>query len=246
MASETLTNSEVASLLVLMAEAREISNPELKSTYGLTIDGKPRQKLNDLKLVESRKQGRAFVHVLTDGGWARCAQEFGSPVPSNGRPSAATQGALYAILASLQRHLERHDLVPAEIFEPAPDEAAPTEASVAAVGAGKTAVVETGAREPAVAPPVAASSPSDLEAKIRISYRTLVRRPGEWVGLATLRPSLGDVPRAAVDAALKRLARIPGISVVPEENQKMLSDADRAAAVTIGNQANHYLAIADA
>ncbi len=238
MASETLTNSEVASLLVLMAEAREIANPELRATYGLTIDGQSRLKLNKLKLVESNKRGRSYVHLLTDGGWARCAAEFGSPVPLNGRASAATQGALYAILASLQRHFQRHDLVPAEVFEPARDEDEPNAPTI-----GETRIRET---------PVdgilagAGSSSPDVEAKIRTSYRTLVRRPGEWVGLAALRPSLGDVPRAAVDAALKRLARIPGISVVPEENQKMLSAADRAAAVNIGNQANHYLAIADA
>jgi hypothetical protein len=37
--------------------------------------------------------------------------------------------------------------------------------------------------------------------------------------------------------------RLPGISLIPEENQKTLTDQDRAAAVAIGDQDKHLIAI---
>lgn len=76
MLEKKLTSSQTAILLVLMAEAREISNPELKNLYGVTLVNPDLTTLNDLKLVESWKQGRAFAHVLTDSGWAYAAALF--------------------------------------------------------------------------------------------------------------------------------------------------------------------------
>ena len=37
--------------------------------------------------------------------------------------------------------------------------------------------------------------------------------------------------------------RIPGVSLIPEENQKVLTPDDRAAAVEIGDQDKHLIAI---
>jgi hypothetical protein len=71
----------------------------------------------------------------------------------------------------------------------------------------------------------------------------LVARPGGWLGLVKLRAELSDVPRADLDAALVRLYQAPGVSLVPEENQKTLTTADRAAAVEIGLQDKHLIAI---
>ncbi|MCG5433219.1 hypothetical protein LV457_13120 [Mycobacterium sp. MYCO198283] len=82
-----------------------------------------------------------------------------------------------------------------------------------------------------------------VEDRIVGAYRRLARRPGDWVGLVRLRGELPDVPRADVDAALTALYRRRGVSIIPEENQKVLTDADRAAAVDIGNQRKHLIAI---
>jgi hypothetical protein len=109
-----LSLPETAVLLALMAEAREISNPELKERYGFTLDGKERRHLNDEKLVDSHKRGRAFVHELTDRGWRWCSEELGADGPPARAGSAG--GALYAVLAGLRRYLHRAELSLADIF----------------------------------------------------------------------------------------------------------------------------------
>ncbi|MBX7452167.1 hypothetical protein GR927_29615 [Mycolicibacterium sp. 3033] len=87
-------------------------------------------------------------------------------------------------------------------------------------------------------PPVTPS----VEDRIRAVYTELAPRPGGWVPLRRLRAEL-DAPRDAVDAALAALHRTPGVSVIPEENQKQLTDEDRAAAVLIGDRPKHLIAI---
>jgi hypothetical protein len=61
--------------------------------------------------------------------------------------------------------------------------------------------------------------------------------------LTRLRTALADTPRAELDAALQTLNRAPGVSLIPEENQKVLTAADRDAAIVIGDHAKHLLAI---
>jgi hypothetical protein len=58
MPEKGLSLPDFSALLVLAVEAREVSNTELKQRHKLTIDGQRRLRLNELKLVESRKQGR--------------------------------------------------------------------------------------------------------------------------------------------------------------------------------------------
>lgn len=65
-----------AVLFALLSEARKVSNPELEALIGIRLYGKERRLLNDLKLVESEKRGRLFVHVLSEAGWRWCADEL--------------------------------------------------------------------------------------------------------------------------------------------------------------------------
>ena len=88
----------------------------------------------------------------------------------------------------------------------------------------------------------AAEPPACVEERIRAAYDVLATRPGGWVSLTRLRAEL-DAPRADVDAALVALHRTPGVSVIPEENQKTLTAEDRAAAVVIGDRPKHLIAI---
>jgi hypothetical protein len=116
MSGSNLGIRQRAALLALMAEARELTNPELQQICGFTLTGKDRTTLNDHHLVSTRKVGRAYAHELTDKGWNRCADELtGSAPPRAG--SAA--GALYAVLAGLHRYLERTELKLADVFLPA-------------------------------------------------------------------------------------------------------------------------------
>ncbi|MEV0610590.1 hypothetical protein AB0I61_29945 [Polymorphospora rubra] len=223
MTDEKLSLPEKAVMITLMAEAREVSNPELKQRYGLTLDGKSRTHLNDLRYVSSRRQGRAFAHLLEDRGWAWCVGHLGAELPPR---SGSAAGALYAVLANLPRHLDRAGLSLADVFYRDEDAPAPAPAPVASVPAPRTA-------------PAA----GDTEARIRAAYADLTDAPGAWVSLTLIRAAIADLPRADVDRTLRHMYRLPDVHIVPESNQKSLSIADRAAAVIIGDQEKHLLAI---
>ncbi len=85
-------------------------------------------------------------------------------------------------------------------------------------------------------------TPATTQDKIRAAYGRLAAKPGSWVSLTRLRAELDD-PRADVDAALVVLHRTPGVSVIPQEDQKVLTDEDRAAAVIIGDRPKHLIAM---
>jgi hypothetical protein len=74
MPSYELSGKERAALFALLAEARGLANPELEERVGFRLDGEERRRLNNLKLVESRKNGRAYEHELTDAGYRWCAR----------------------------------------------------------------------------------------------------------------------------------------------------------------------------
>lgn len=69
------------------------------------------------------------------------------------------------------------------------------------------------------------------------------RDPGaEWVSLASLREEVGtSLSRADLDDELKRLDRASVINLVPENNQKTLTEAQRAAGLRMGGQDKHLV-----
>ena len=154
-----------------------------------------------------------MVLELTDRGWATCAAIIGADMPD--RPSGQGK-ALYTVLRALRRHFDRDDLAPGDVFFPLDDNALAGEPDVLG---------------------------DQVEAKVRAAYVGLAARAGGWVDLVRLREELSDVSRHDLDAALTRMYRIPGVSLVPEENQKTLTAEDHAAAVSIGDQAKHLIAI---
>lgn len=92
----------------------------------------------------------------------------------------------------------------------------------------------------AVADVFALASPTE---RIRAAYGKLATAPRAWVSLAALRPLLDDLTRADVDAALVELSRADGVALSAEPNRKALTPEDEAAAVRIGGEAKHLLAI---
>ncbi|TYB63966.1 hypothetical protein FXF51_23240 [Nonomuraea sp. PA05] len=225
-----LSLPDFSALVVLAVEAREVSNTELKQRHKLTIDGQRRHRLNALKLVESRKSGRVFLHVLTDAGWARLAEDLrtGDIPPQTGSSGAMAR----ALLDWLPRYMRRTDQSLADVFQPddESDETGDLEAGDLATGDLATGGLATGG----------------LEARVRGAYAELAQSPGAWVGLAGLRALLADLPRAQVDETLTRMERLPDVNLVPESNQKTLTPADREAAVLIGGQRKHLLWIGPA
>jgi hypothetical protein len=83
----------------------------------------------------------------------------------------------------------------------------------------------------------------DLETRIHNAYRKLARAPRDWVRLADLRPLLNGASAAEVDRVLKEMSKTRRANLSPISNSKVLTDADHAAAISIGNQDNHQIAI---
>jgi hypothetical protein len=203
---------ERAALLALMAEAAEVSNADLKRRLGFALDGAARRKLNDLRLVTSHRKGNApFDHELTEMGWAWCAKEMSAATPQR---AGSAGGALYAVLAALNRYMKRTDLRLADIF-------------------GR----ETTSRRP---------QPPAIEARIRAAYNSLVKGPTDWVSLTKLRQLLGDISKTDVDAALQQMNRNRQVNLVPDSNQKTLTNEDRESAVQIGSEYKHLISMDNA
>jgi hypothetical protein len=209
---EELTGTKQAVLLVLMAEARPVRNPEL-SILGPELKKQDRDDLVRHGLIEVTTEGRAMALELTDRGWATCAAIIGADVPAQSKGQGK---AFYTVLRALRRHFDREGLAPADVFFPLDDNALAGEPDVLG---------------------------DQVEAKVRATYVGLAARAGGWVDLVRLREELSDVSRHDLDAALTRMYRIPGVSLVPEENQKTLTAKDHAAAISIGDQAKHLIAI---
>jgi hypothetical protein len=136
------------------------------------------------------------------------------PLNFDGARPRAFGAALGSLLAAVRRDLERNNRSLAMAFAP----------ELAGPGSPQAAEV-------------------DLTDRIREVYAANASAPGEWVSIADIRRKLADVDPAALDTALRRLEQAADVNIVPESNQKALSEADRQAAVTIGDQPKHFLAI---
>jgi hypothetical protein len=88
-----------------------------------------------------------------------------------------------------------------------------------------------------------AAPAADLGARVRDAYGHLASGPGVYVGLVELRQELADVGRDELDDTLRSLERETDVGIVPESNQKVLTTADRDAALWIGGEHKHYLVI---
>ncbi|MCO8274647.1 hypothetical protein M1L60_29025 [Actinoplanes sp. TRM 88003] len=193
--------------MVLMVEAREVLNTELKAKYGLDVRKEQRDKLARLHYVSSRRSGRTVAIQLDDKGWVRMQSDF----DFKARGAAAVGAALTALHAHLRdRVLQR---------------------------SGAANLTELFARTEmrAVA--------GDIGPRVVSAYHALANEPGAWVSLRRLRPFFADVPRDRVDEVLRELSDRGEANIVPESNQKTLTAADHEAALRLGGQQNHLLAI---
>ena len=81
-----------------------------------------------------------------------------------------------------------------------------------------------------------------IDDAIRDAYLALTR--GHWqtrVRLAHLRERLGQHPRAAQDEALLRMQRENRLVLYPLDDPQDTFDADRAAALYLGNEPRHLV-----
>ena len=174
---DELSARERAVLFALLSAARKLSNAELQALIGIRLDGKERRKLNDLKLVESEKPGRWFVHELSDAGWRWCADELAAG--PEGRPTSLER-SLYLMLGMFDRYMAAARLSLADVAS----------LDLKARPAGRHKRRDT------------AEGDGDLTARVAAAYQALTPGPGEFVRLWELRERLADIPRPALDGAL--------------------------------------------
>ncbi|TDC42985.1 hypothetical protein E1258_32330, partial [Micromonospora sp. KC207] len=99
-----LTPNQINALVVLMVEARRLSNAELRELAGFPLTGKDNEKLVKLGLVETDRKRRPFSHELTDEGWRVMRELHGGTPP---RAGGSASRSLFTLLASLRRGLDR-------------------------------------------------------------------------------------------------------------------------------------------
>jgi hypothetical protein len=82
-----------------------------------------------------------------------------------------------------------------------------------------------------------------LESLIRKAYDELKVKPQDWVRLARLRPRLNGAGKDEVDKVLLAMTRTGLVHLAPDSDRKTLTDADRTAAIRIGKEDKHLVAI---
>ncbi len=82
-----------------------------------------------------------------------------------------------------------------------------------------------------------------LEELIRKAYQELSATSGDWVRLARLRPMLDDVDRDAIDDLFPKMIKTGLVHFAPDSNTKALTEVDHAAAIRVGGEDKHLMAI---
>src|SRR5579871_2283065 len=149
---DELSARERAVLFALLSAARRLSNAELQALVGIRLEGKERRKLNDLKLVESEKQGRAFVHELSDAGWRWCNDELMAGPADRGNSLERSHYLLFGLFA---RYMTVARLTLADLASAVPD--APSGKHVR---------------------PDAAAGVGDMSERVSAAYRAIAPGPG--------------------------------------------------------------------
>jgi hypothetical protein len=210
---------ETATLFVLLLENREVPNPDLKNEYGIDLRPAGRTRLNDAGLVKTHKEGRRFVHTITDTGVDWCEQELADGLEPPSRPGPQVR-LTFELFRQVVLGLRRHGLGLVDILRPGGEKSPP---------------------EPE--PPAEDETPADLESRIRSAYQALAVKPQDWVRLAKLRPRLNGTGRDEVDKTLLAMTMTGYVHLAPDSNRKSLTDADRDAAIRIGTEDKHLVAI---
>jgi hypothetical protein len=91
---------------------------------------------------------------------------------------------------------------------------------------------------------VTTTAGGDIDSDFGAAYLRLKDPDSDWVSLRRLRAELSNMghSRAAQDEHLRKMNRVPGFTLAPESNQKILTDEDRAAAIHLGGQDKHIVA----
>lgn len=215
---DELSARERAVLFALLSQARKLSNAELEALIGMRLAGRERRRLNDLKLVESHRPGRAFVHELSDAGWRWCADELAARPGGRG---TSLERAHYLVFGVFERYMTAARLSLADVVS----------LDLKARPAGRHKRRD------------AAEGDGNLTVRIEAAYRGLAVGPGEFVKLRELRGQLADIPRPTLDATLAAMFTARRINLIPQSSQQALTEEDRECALRIGGEHKHLVSI---
>jgi len=205
-------------LFALLSASGTLSNSELEALIGIRLVGKERRKLNDLKLVESEKPGRWFVHELSDSGWRWCADELA--VGPGGR-ATSLERAHYLVFGVFERYMTAARLSLADVVS----------LDLKARPAGRHKRRDT------------VEGDGDLTVRVEAAYRALAPGRGEFVKLRELREHLADISPSALDSALAAMFTSRRVNLIPQSSQQALTAADHESALRVGGEHKHLLSI---
>lgn len=83
----------------------------------------------------------------------------------------------------------------------------------------------------------------DLESLIRAVYEELAVEPQDWIRLARIRPRLNGTEKSEVDGVLVKMMKNGTVHLAPESNTKVLTPDDHAAAIRVGSEDLHLVAM---
>jgi len=91
----------------------------------------------------------------------------------------------------------------------------------------------------------APAGPLSTEDSIGAAYKSLSSKPNRFVKLTELRPLIGGKDREDVDKTLIAMFRSGDVHLSPDSDRRNLTDADRAAAIRVGNEDKHLIAFSE-
>lgn len=205
--------------LFLWCLAVEPGRPISKMSFAL----KPtslRSQLEKAGMIEICRQGRNMIPALTEQGWYALEQNLGTPI-SKGR---ATSTILEAVLSGIARQIMRGGLSLSDVVSPATPESASDKQKDL-----PTAEIQM----PAI----------EIKRRVYDACRKIVGN-GVYnvrIRIAELRSQLADVPRPALDDALKELERSQDAALYPLDDPREIRPEDEAAALPNASGAKRHV-----
>lgn len=89
----------------------------------------------------------------------------------------------------------------------------------------------------------ATTTADSLESRIRRAYAELSTKPQDWVRLSKLLKMVDHPDKAEVHQTLIAMFKTERVHLVPDSNTKILTEEDHAAAVRVGSENKHLIAI---
>jgi len=220
MASE-LASAEYAFLILLKAAGRELSNTEMDKLYRVRLISPAYEKLNAVGYVASDTTRRPYRHAITKDG----LKALSDPLSIDGDDVDPTE----------KRSLREKQLWAALVAQHNQSVGAPAPRN----GSEPAVAAKPEKAEKAEKP----EKPAGLDGRIRAAYTELAGAPGDWVDLTRLRPLLADVAKAELDRALVRMLNDPDVRLDEEPFGHRVGAEERRAAVRVGGEDRHKLAI---